>query len=206
MTKVKICGLTRWEDACYAADLGADALGFIFYDKSPRYVPPEVARDIIGRLPPFISTIGVFVDSPYQEIVQIVKECHLSAVQLHGNESPAFCKQFSATSASVIKAFRIEGSQLPADISLYGVDALLLDTYQAGLPGGTGTTFPWEVAIEAKAWGKIILAGGLNAENVVEAIERVRPYAVDISSGVEVSPGIKDQRLMAEFVARVKTR
>ncbi len=201
MTKIKICGITRWEDASYAVALGVDALGFVFYPKSPRYVGPREAREIIRRLPPFVTSVGVFVDAPAQEIMEIANHCGLSAVQLHGRETPDFCNQFSA---QVIKAFRVEGDQLPQEISHYSVNAILLDTYQAGLPGGTGTTFSWKVAIEAKVYGKIILAGGLSSENIIKAIETVNPYAVDVSSSVEEGPGIKDARLMSDFMDKVK--
>ncbi len=201
MTKIKICGFTRWQDVSYAVDLGVDALGFVFYPKSPRYVEPRTAGEIINRLPPFVTSVGVFVDAPAQEIMEIVKHCGLSSVQLHGRESPDFCKQFPV---KVIKAFRVEGEQLPQGISQYSVNAILLDTYQAGLPGGTGRAFSWKVALEAKVYGNIILAGGLNCENITKALEEVKPYAVDVSSGVEESPGIKDTQLMSEFMNNVK--
>jgi len=204
MTKVKMCGITQWEDAGYAAELGADALGFVFYAKSPRYVQPVLASEIIRKLPPFIATVGVFVDNSVSEIEQIAGECNLSTVQLHGRESPDFCEQIARGPFKVIKAFRVEGSLLPPQITHYQVDAILLDTYQAGLPGGTGKVFSWQVAQEAKAYGKIILAGGLNADNIEKAIETVRPYAVDVSSGIEVRPGVKSRQQMAQFMKKVK--
>lgn len=201
MTRVKICGITRWEDARRAAELGADALGFIFHAASPRYIEPARAAEIAGRLPPFISTVGVFVDAPADEIRSTIDVCRLSAVQLHGRETPDFCRGFSVR---VIKAFRVRGARLPAHVADYAVDALLLDTYRAGVPGGTGETFDWEVACEAKRLGPVILAGGLRPENVAAAVKQVRPYAVDVSSGVEVAPGRKDHDRMADFVNRVR--
>lgn len=201
MTRVKICGITRWKDARIAVDHGADALGFVFYDKSPRFLSAGKARQIIRKLPPFVASVGVFVDAPLEEIQSIVQTCGLTAVQLHGGESPAFCNHFST---KVIKAFRVRGNRLPAKISRYDVHALLLDTFRAGIPGGTGHVFPWEVARKAKRYGRVVLAGGLNNGNVSEAVRSVKPYAVDVSSGVEEKPGIKDPRLLKEFLERVK--
>jgi phosphoribosylanthranilate isomerase len=203
MTRVKVCGITTSDDALLAADLGADALGFIFYPKSPRYIPPPEAAEIIRRLPPFVASVGVFVDCPSQEINSIVEACCLTAVQLHGNETPDFCKQFRV---KVIKAFRVKESGLPPEITRYETDAILLDAFVKGMPGGTGKTFSWEVAREAKRHGRVILAGGLNCDNIRKAIEDVRPYAVDVSSGVEKAPGKKDPKRLTEFMTKVKAR
>lgn len=200
MTKVKVCGITTGEDAKSAVDLGADALGFVFYPPSPRYIPPEEAREIIRGLPPFVATVGVFVDCPFEEVHDVVTTCGLSAVQLHGSEAPEFCSRFRV---KVIKAFRVQDSELPGDLGRYRTDALLLDTYRKGMPGGTGTPFCWEVAVAAKRFGRVILAGGLTCKNVRQAIETVRPYAVDVSSGVERAPGKKDPIRLARFLREV---
>jgi len=181
MTRVKVCGITRLEDALRAADLAADAVGVIFYPKSPRYIPPPEAAEIIRALPPFVASVGVFVDCPSGEIDSIATACSLTAVQLHGNETPEFCDQFRM---KVIKAFRVRDARLPSEIDRYRTDAILLDAFVEGSHGGTGKTFSWEVAREAKRFGRVILAGGLNCENIRDAIETVQPYAVDVSSGV----------------------
>lgn len=201
MTRVKVCGITTGEDARRAVDLGADALGFVFYPPSPRYVRPEEAAKIIQALPPFVATVGVFVDRSFEEIDGVVAMCGLTTVQLHGCEAPDFCARFHV---KVIKAFRVRDAELPEDLARYRTDALLLDTYRKGIPGGTGIPFTWEVAVEAKRYGRVILAGGLTCENVQQAIETVRPYAVDVSSGVERSPGEKDPVRLAEFLRKAK--
>jgi phosphoribosylanthranilate isomerase len=200
VTRVKVCGITRAIDALRAAEFGADALGFLFYPKSPRYIPPEKAAEIIRRLPPFVATVGVFVDATAREIRSAVRTCRLSAVQLHGRESPAFCREMPV---KVIKGFRVKGNRLPPGISRYAVDALLLDTFRAGVAGGTGEVFDWQVARRAGRYGKIILAGGLNPGNVREAVVTVRPFAVDVSSGVEAAPGKKDPALLRDFFRQV---
>jgi phosphoribosylanthranilate isomerase len=201
MTRVKVCGITTLEDALRAADLGADALGFIFYPKSPRYISPPEAAEIIRGLPPFVASVGVFVDCPTDEIDSIAATCSLTAAQLHGSETPEFCDQFRM---KVIKAFRVRDARLPPEIDRYRTDAILLDAFVEGSPGGTGRTFAWEVAREAKRFGRVILAGGLNCENIRDAIETVRPYAVDVSSGVETAPGKKDPVRLAEFLKKAK--
>jgi len=201
VTRVKICGITRLHDALHAVEWGADALGFVFTPRSPRFLSTRRARGIIRELPPFVIPVGVFVDAPRAEILAAIQECGLGAVQLHGRESPAFCGRFPV---KVIKAFRVKGSRLPAGISSYGVHALLLDTYERGKPGGTGLSFPWEIARRAGRYGRVILAGGLNPGNVVRAIETARPYAVDVSSGVESRPGVKDPQLLRVFLETVK--
>lgn len=201
MTRVKICGITRPEDAERACASGADALGFVFYPRSPRAVDPEQVRQIVDGLPPFVVSVGVFVDSPLREVLDIADRCRLNAVQLHGREDPDYCSRIPL---KVIKAFRIAGDRLPEEISRYRVDAILLDTHRPGVPGGTGETFCWDVAREAKKFGRIILAGGLDCTNVAEAIAQVQPYAVDVSSGVEREPGLKDPVLLAEFLRRAK--
>ncbi len=201
MTRVKVCGITNAEDALRAVDLGADALGFVFYPKSPRNIPPAEAAGIVRQLPPFVASVGVFVDAAYEEIDGILSECGLTAVQLHGCEPPDFCGRFRV---KVIKAFRVREGTLPAGIDRYRTDAILLDTFHEALPGGTGETFAWDVAVKAKRFGRLILAGGLKVDNVREAVESVRPYGVDVSSGVESSPGRKDPKKLAAFVTTVK--
>ncbi len=193
MVRVKICGLTRLEDARLAISLGADALGFIFYPRSPRYILPEKAKEIIAQLPPYVTTVGVFVNEPKESIIKIMNLTGIDMIQLHGEESPGFCASFFPR---VVKAFRIrEIDDLSEIINYKGrVRAILLDTFVRGIPGGTGQTFNWELALEAKKLGiPVILAGGLSPENVADAIKKVDPFGIDISSGVESSPGLKDQ-------------
>jgi phosphoribosylanthranilate isomerase len=189
--KVKICGITNFEDALVSAYLGADALGFIFVKESPRAVTPSTARDIIKKLPSSIVSVGVFVDAPEEEILSIIEQTGISCVQLHGNESAA---DYSKTNIPVIKAFRVDEHFNAEKLEEFPTSAYLLDTYVKGTRGGTGKTFDWDIAVKAKAFGQIILAGGLSTENIGEAIKKVQPYGVDISSGVESLPGKKDKR------------
>lgn len=200
-TRVKICGITNSKDADAAVESGADALGFIFYSGSPRHIEPEKAAEIIGTLPPFVTAVGVFVDETLEGIKKAVSESGVTCVQLHGSETPEFCE---SVGGSVIKAFRIKGLSDIEPIAKYRAGAYLLDTFKAGVPGGTGKTFDWEIALEAKKLGRIILSGGLNPENVLDAVRHVNPYAVDVSSGVEKSPGIKDPGLIRKFIEELK--
>ena len=197
LTKVKICGITNRADALAAAEFGADALGFVFYRKSPRYIEPERAREIIAQLGPFVIPVGVFVNEERKKIKEIIDISGIEAVQLHGEESPFYCASFRGV--KVIKAFRVSDEFDPEKLNDYTVDAFLLDAYSKAAYGGTGETFSWEMARRAKAFGRIILAGGLTPENVAQAIREVQPYAVDVSSGVEQSPGVKDREKMREF-------
>jgi len=202
MVSVKICGITNVEDAQVAVEAGADALGFVFYPPSPRYVTPAQARQIIQTLPPFVSAVGLFVDIPAETLNEIVEQCGLDRIQLHGREAPDFCQQLTRR---VIKAFRIKNAASLTDIPRYRVSAYLLDAYVEGaLPGGTGASFAWELASQAKPHGPVILAGGLTPENVAEAIREVGPYGVDVSTGVERAPGLKDQEKVRAFIARAK--
>ncbi|MDN5347652.1 MAG: phosphoribosylanthranilate isomerase [Clostridia bacterium] len=200
MTKVKICGIQSWGEAKTAVDCGADALGFIFAP-SPRRINPEAAREIIFKLPPFVTTVGVFVNEPPSSLLKIVDFCRLDAVQLHGDESPEYCCRLGL---KVIKSFRVRESRVPPGIDAFPVQAVLLDTYVPGRPGGTGLTFDWEVARRVVAAGRtVILAGGLTPENVARAVAAVRPYAVDVASGVE-SGGRKDPDKVRRFIEAAK--
>ncbi len=201
MVKVKICGITNLDDAMAAAEAGADALGFVFYPESPRYIEPGKAREIIAKLPVFISTVGVFVDESEDMIRRIVRESGVQILQFHGEESPLLCTRFRE---KVIKAIVIKDSESINSMMMYNVDAFLLDTHDKDKKGGTGKTFNWEFTGKAKEHGKVILSGGLKPSNVREAIEMVHPYGVDISSGVEITPGKKDHDKVAEFIKEVR--
>jgi phosphoribosylanthranilate isomerase len=202
-TKIKICGITNLPDARLAVELGADALGFIFYPKSPRYIPVLKAADICNALPPFVAKVGVFVDELEYEIEKALRECLLNALQFHGDEPPGFCQKFAAKS---IKAIRMRDESSLRVAAEYDVDALLLDTYTDTERGGTGKTFDWSLAVKAREilTPPIILSGGLTTANVQEAVRKVRPYAVDVSSGVEREPGKKDPEKLRRFIELVK--
>jgi phosphoribosylanthranilate isomerase len=199
--RVKICGITNLDDARASVEAGASALGFVFFKGSPRHIAPEAAAEIISHLPPFIATVGVFVDETAENIRRVVELTRLGCVQLHGNETPEFC---SSIPCKVVKAFRVKDADSLARLRDYDVPAFLLDSYVPGQLGGTGAKFNWDLALEAKRQGKaIILAGGLTPENVADAVAKVLPYGVDVSSGVEISPGHKDHAKVREFVRRV---
>lgn len=203
MTKIKICGITNYDDAAMAADLGADAVGFIFAS-SPRQTDPDNARKIIKRLPFFIKSVGVFVNEDIKKIIDIAEYCGLDNIQLHGSESPEACELLMPRT---IKALRIKGYSTPEEYSCYTgrVRAFLLDTYSENEAGGTGKTFNWDIAVNIKSLGvPIILAGGLNPGNIKEAIDIVKPYAVDIGSGIEQRPGKKDHLLMRKLFERIR--
>jgi phosphoribosylanthranilate isomerase len=199
-TKIKICGITNMEDAMLAAELGADALGFIFYRESKRYIDPEIARTIILSLPPFITTVGVFVNQDLDEIVAIKDKAGIDAVQLHGDETPEFC---SRVPLKVIKAIRVKDDLDEGRVAQYPVQAILFDTYSNVEYGGTGKSFNWGILQNISNPGNIILSGGLSPENVSEAISTVKPYAVDVSSGVEAAPGKKDHMKLRKFIKAV---
>jgi phosphoribosylanthranilate isomerase len=202
MVHVKICGITSLEDAQAAADAGADALGFVFYPPSPRYVTPEQAGRIIQTLPPFVTTVGLVVDVALDTVNDLAARCGLDRIQLHGRETPEFCHQVTRP---VIKAIRIKNAQSLTPMPDYNVSAYLLDAYVEGaLPGGTGASFSWGLAAQAKLYGPVILAGGLTPENIEAAIAQIRPYGVDVSTGVERAPGIKDHQKVRQFIARAK--
>ncbi|MDA8090309.1 MAG: phosphoribosylanthranilate isomerase [Nitrospiraceae bacterium] len=201
MVKVKICGITNYDDALAAAEFGADALGFVFYKKSPRYISPEKAGEIISRIPPFVATVGVFVDEEKKRIERIMEQAGLDAAQFHGNEPPEACIIPKRT----IKAIRVKELTDLEPMKEYKVGAFLLDTYTPEAPGGTGQIFNWSIALDAKVTGvRIILAGGLTPDNVAQAILMVKPYGVDVSSGVELEKGIKDHEKMRLFIHRAK--
>jgi phosphoribosylanthranilate isomerase len=197
--KVKICGLTRAADAQAAVAAGADALGFVFYERSSRFLRASEAAAIIVGLPPFVSRVGVFVDAPESLLRETAAICGLDTLQLHGDESPEFCRQFQPW--NVIKAFRMQNRAALSRLPEYRGLAWLLDSYVPGQLGGSGARFDWDQAVEAsKLGGRIILAGGLTPENVAEAVRRVQPYAVDVSSGVESAPGRKDPHKIRDFI------
>lgn len=203
MIKIKICGITNQADAALAVELGADALGFIFAP-SPRQVSPEQARNIIKSLPPFVQTVGVFVDESLNRIRNIMDFCGLDMIQLHGGESAESC---SALMPHVIKGFRLSDSSRLSSIGEYRgkIRAALLDTYQKGIQGGTGKTFDWNLAIRAKEMGMpIILSGGLNPSNIQRAVAAVQPYAVDVNSGIEQRPGIKNPVLIKTLMEKIR--
>lgn len=197
--RVKICGITRFDDALHAAACGADALGFVFYPNSSRYIEPEASRTIIQRLPPFVTTVGVFVDERLERVNEIIRITGIQVVQLHGDEPPEICAEMARP---VIKAFRVSERFDVQHLSAYPVRAYLLDAYHPRQRGGTGRVFDWAIARQAKEYGPLVLAGGLTPENVRQAIEAVQPYAVDVSSGVEQSPGVKDREKVRRFLAR----
>lgn len=202
MTRIKICGITNIDDALMSIDAGADALGFNFVPDTPRYLKDtKAAAKIIDQLPPFITTVGLFVNAAPELIQTIADECHLDMLQLHGDESPQFCQGFNRR---VIKAVRVKDELSCSHLSNYRVSGYLLDTYVKGALGGTGVAFDWRLAVKAKQYGRIILAGGLDPDNVRSAVEQVRPYGVDVSSRVEASPGRKDPVKVEAFIRNVK--
>jgi len=202
MTKIKICGITNLDDALYAAENGANALGFVFA-KSPRRMKVEDVRKIIQKLPPFVQKVGVFVNEVPSLILKIVKETGLTAVQLHGEEIPDFCS--SLLPLTVIKGIRVKEEIDIKILQAYAnVSAYLLDSFVEGNKGGTGKVFDWELALYAKKHGKpVILSGGLTPTNIQKALEKVSPYGVDVSSGVESKPGKKDKKKVKDFILKV---
>lgn len=197
--RVKICGITNETDARLAVDAGADAVGFVFFEKSPRCVSVEEAKRIIDGLPPFVSKVGVFVNATLDRIRGTLVGCGLDTVQLHGDETPEFAAAISF--AKCYKAFRVQNAGALEQLPAFGTCAWLLDSYVPGQMGGTGESFNWDIGRAAVEMGRpVILAGGLTHENVGLAVRRVRPYGVDVSSGVEASPGRKDPRKVRMFV------
>ncbi|MER3445310.1 MAG: phosphoribosylanthranilate isomerase [Candidatus Dadabacteria bacterium] len=201
MVKIKICGITNEEDALLAVELGADAIGFIFYKESKRYIRPERAHEIISKLPPFITTVGVFVNQDLDEIKNIKEESGFDLFQLHGDESPVLCKRLGR---GVIKTIRVREDINPEEIESFPVPVILLDTYSTKGYGGTGESFRWEILKGLNASKRIILSGGLSPENVSRAIRIVNPYGVDVSSGVEDYPGKKNPERLKKFIEAVR--
>lgn len=198
--RVKICGITNAADAHRAVEYGADALGFVFHADSPRRVSVAMTRRIVESLPPFVTAVGVFVNETIDRVREIRQQAGLDLVQLHGDESP---ETVSALGPSVIKAIRIQGMESFARLAAYAPRAFLLDAHSDAAYGGTGLKFDWDLA----QWVEdvpVILAGGLTPENVAEAVGAVRPYGVDVSSGVEAEPGIKDPARLKAFIANAK--
>jgi phosphoribosylanthranilate isomerase len=201
MTRVKICGITNADDARVAVEAGADMLGFIFYPPSPRYVTPAQAQTIIASLPPLLPAVGVFVNEDLQTITRIARSSGIQIVQLHGEESPALCRQLPWR---VLKTFRFTEQVRPEMMPQYAVDAFLIEGFHADFYGGGGARADWQRVALLHGYGRIILAGGLTPENVREAIRLVHPYAVDVCSGVEARPGKKDWDRVRAFIAQAK--
>ena len=197
MTQVKICGITNREDAVCAVECGATALGFIFYPPSPRYIKPDDAKKIISALPEKIVSVGVFVNETKSTIKKIMGECGLDMIQLHGDESPAFCLEFPLS--STIKAVELKKEEDVHRASNYDVAAILVDSRHEGLYGGTGRKSNWELAGRIKEKKPLILSGGLNENNIADALQNIAPNALDINSGVEASPGKKDHKKLARI-------
>lgn len=206
--RIKICGITREEDALCAVDAGADALGFIFYHKSPRRVGLDTAKTIISSLPLFIDRVGVFVNAPMDKIIDAAS-IGLSAIQLHGNESPDYCRELKdrLLCCTLIKAFRVGSESRGADFSGYNgvVDGFLLDTYVKGAKGGTGEVFDWSLIEKFKLQCPVLLAGGLGPDNIERAIRATGSYCYDVNSGVECGPGIKDHAKIEQLMSVVKS-
>lgn len=200
-TRVKICGITRLEDAISAVSHGADAIGFVFYPASPRNISPQQAAAIQKSLAPFVACVGLFVDATEEEVRSVLSYVHLDILQFHGDETVEYCESFGLP---YMKAVRVKADTnlLQCELNYSTAKALLLDTYQQGVPGGTGVAFDWAL-IPQEIAHRVVLAGGLNPENVTDAIQKVRPYAVDVSGGVELTKGIKDASKIAAFMRGV---
>ena len=203
MTRIKICGITEFEDARDAALLGADAIGLNFYPSSPRYIDPARAAKIIERLPPFVTTVGIFVNHPDpQNVEDFAVSVGLHAVQLHGSETPDYCSMIQRV--KVIKALRVDSNFRVDTLRSYGSRTFLLDACSSDQFGGTGNSFNWDLVFGANAFGSIVIAGGLNPENVAQAVGTLHPFAVDVASGVESTPGKKDYEKMRRFIEVVQ--
>lgn len=202
MTRVKICGITRPEDALAAANAGADAIGLVFYPSSPRFVTPEQAQSIIAALPPFVTTVGLFVDASADEIRAVLDAVPLDMLQFHGDEPDSFCREFGLP---YLKALRVRpGDDLNALAAQWpGAAGILLDSYKPGVPGGTGEVFDWTMIPGERSWS-LVLAGGLAPGNVRQAVEQAKPWAVDVSGGVEAAKGIKNIEKINAFINEVK--
>ncbi len=200
--KVKICGITNLPDAMAAVEAGADALGFVFYEQSPRHIPLPAAAEITRQLPPYVLKVGVFVNAPEELVFNAIAQCSLGLLQFHGEETPDYCLRFGMMS---MKAFRIRDAESLRALPDYKSEAWLLDAHTPDKRGGTGATFNWDLAVEAQKFGRpIFLAGGLTPENVADAVRRVKPFGVDVSSSVESAPGKKDHDKVRAFIRAVK--
>lgn len=200
--RIKICGITRFEDARVAANLGVDALGFNFFKKSPRYITPENAAQIIRQLPPFISRVGIFVDETLPVILETARIASLDTIQLHGSESPDFCNQIYLP---VLKVFSVKPDMDFGILDSYSTAGFLLDTWNGAMHGGSGKTFDWTVAKNiCSRFNNVIIAGGLGSSNIEEAISTVHPFGVDINSGVEIMPGVKNPHKMRDVVRVIR--
>ena len=208
MMKIKICGVTNYDDAVLATNAGADYIGFNFVKESPRKVSEKLVKTVVEKLPPFVSAVGVFVNEDPSVVAKCAKKCGLKLIQLHGDETPEYCRDISArTGLPVIKAFRVADEQTIAGLAAYAGAAhyFLLDAYAPDAPGGTGVAFNWDLAVKAKECGTpVFLAGGLTPENVAEAVAKVMPFAVDVASGVERLPRRKDYDRLSQFVRRAR--
>lgn len=206
--RIKICGMTRRADAYCAVEAGVDALGFIFYDKSPRAIEPLAARTIIEQLPPFVDAVGVFVNEELDRVADIIKECGLAYAQLHGSESPAYCRELAALAGPcrLLKAFRIGEQTTAREVAAFTdvVRGYLLDTYQKNAVGGTGQTFDWTLIDRLQLNKPFLLAGGLDTNNIRKALEWICPYGVDANSGLEDAPGVKNHASIQRFITTVR--
>lgn len=201
VVKVKICGVTNYEDATAAVDMGADLIGFNFYPKSPRYVSQEKVTKIINKLPAFVSTVGVFVNSTFEQIQETIDKCQLNWVQFHGDEQPDFCQSFLSLNVRIIKAIRVKDQSDIAQADNYFTDAILLDAFDPNKYGGTGLIFDWNIV--GHMTKRIFLAGGINPDNVVSAVE-LGVYGIDVCSGVEAEPGKKDHNKMKKLFDNIR--
>lgn len=202
MPKVKVCGITNLADALLACELGADALGFIFYAKSPRCIAPDRAREIVRELPPFVTIVGVFVNAAVATVNKSFQNVGIEVAQLHGDETPSFARKLKG---KYVKVLRVRDELPEETLRAFGQGTFLLDTLDSTRYGGTGQTYDWTLARSAKDYGRVILSGGLNPDNVAGAMALVLPYAVDVCSGVEAQPGKKDPKKLHAFFKAVKT-
>jgi len=201
IVKVKICGITNYEDAAAAVDMGADLLGFNFYPKSPRFVPPEKASEIISKLPAFIDIVGVFVNASFEQIRETIDLCQLNWVQLHGDEDPQFCNSFLSLDVKTMKALRVKDQNDIQQAENYFTDAILLDAFHPEKYGGTGLTFDWNIV--GHIGKRVFLAGGINPDNASEAI-KLGVYGIDVCSGIEAEPGKKDHKKMKKLFENIR--
>ena len=201
IVKVKICGITSYEDAMAAVEMGADLLGFNFYHKSPRYIEPSKAAKIINRIPAFVDMAGVFVNEEFESIRQVMDECQLAWVQLHGDEKPEFCNKFSSINVKTMKAIRVKGAEDIKKTDGFFTDAILLDAFQPGKYGGTGVVFDWNIV--GHIGKRVFLAGGINPDNAAEAVN-LGVHGIDICSGIEQSPGEKDHAKMKALFDNIR--